>query len=238
MKITTRRNLRNLALIAALSPAAAFAQSAANTEQLLAMDRGELRGEIQTRYDAALGLTRDAGVVDADNPRFLWASQAKAQCGIALGYLKSGTKDPVSVGKCNDAWNRMQIQPPAVIAAAPPATNEACAQPIAGIVFFDWDSAVLPESAMQTIDAVVANVQQCAWKGLSITGHTDRSGSDAYNDALSLRRAQAVAGVLGGRGVSAGQLAVTGRGEAEPKVPTVDGERNPTNRRVEINVTN
>ena len=69
-----------------------------------------------------------------------------------------------------------------------------------------------------------------------MTGHADRSGSDAYNMGLSQRRAAAVASALESNGVSASVLEVSGRGEAEPKVPTPDGEQNPTNRRVEITV--
>ena len=69
-----------------------------------------------------------------------------------------------------------------------------------------------------------------------MTGHTDRSGSDPYNNNLSLRRANAIAEMLAGMGVARNRIEVSGRGESEPKVPTMDGERNPTNRRVEFTV--
>lgn len=230
-----KHSLRASAIAALALPAGAWAQSA---DELLAMDAGSLRGEMQTRYDAALALTNDGAIVGADNNRFMWASQAKAQCGIALGFLKSRTKDPVSVGKCVDAYNRMRQVPMTYVAPPPPpkAPDEVCSQPIAGIVFFEFDSAVPPDSAQQTIQSAARNMAQCGWKGLTITGHTDRSGSDGYNDALSVRRANAVSGLLAGAGAPQGQLEVTGRGEAEPKVPTPDGERNPTNRRVELTV--
>jgi outer membrane protein OmpA-like peptidoglycan-associated protein len=194
---------------------------------------------LQSRYDEALGLTNDPSVSSADNNRFLWASQAKAQCGIALGFMKSGTKDPVSIGKCVDAAMRMRMipQPQVVMAPAPPAAlPEACTQPIAGIVFFDWDSSVVPESAGQTMESVINYTKLCSWQRIGVTGHTDRSGSDAYNNALSMRRAQAVASQLEAKGMPAGVLQLIGKGESEPKVPTPDGERNPTNRRVELTV--
>ncbi len=225
------------ALIALACAAPASAQDASG--DLMSLDGSTLRGEIQSRYDEALGLTNDPAIVAGDNNRFTWASQAKAQCGIALGFLKSGTKDPVSIGKCGDAAMRMRMIPVPVVVAAPPAPVErpdACNQPIAGIVFFDWDSAVLPESTGQTLDSVVNYTKVCGWNRLVITGHADRSGSDAYNDALSVRRAQAVAGQLGSMGIGQDVLNVSGKGESEPKVPTPDGERNPTNRRVEITV--
>lgn len=226
-----------IALAIAGLPAIALAQ--ASGDDLMGLSGGALQDAVQSRYAAALAMTQDAAVVAADNTHFTWASQAKAQCGIALGFLKSGTKDPVSIGKCADAAMRMQMQdapPPLPLAMAPVSTvpDEVCRQAIAGIVFFDFDSATAPDSAGQTLDAVNQNMRSCGWQSLTVTGHTDRSGSDAYNDALSVRRAQAVAGLLASRGVAQGSLIVAGHGETEPKVPTPDGERNPTNRRVEI----
>lgn len=207
---------------------------------LMALDGSELRGAIQSRYDEALALTQDQAIVAADSPRYVWASQAKAQCGIALGFLKSSTKDPVSIGKCADAAMRMRVMSPPPVVMAPPAPPaalpDACAQPIAGIVFFDFDSSVVPESSGQTLESVINFTKVCSWRRLVVTGHTDRSGSDAYNNALSVRRAQAVAVQLEAKGMPAGVLDVSGKGESEPKVPTMDGERNPTNRRVEITV--
>jgi outer membrane protein OmpA-like peptidoglycan-associated protein len=234
MRIDAKQMTAILALAAAALPASAMAQASAG--DLLAMSVSQLKGEIGQRYDAALALSRDGATVAADDPRYLWAIQAKAQCGIALGFLKSDTKDPVSIGKCVDAANRMNQQP--VKAAPPPPPppmrNPACDESIAGIVFFEFDSAVPPESAMPTIQAAAQNLRACGWKGLAVSGHTDRSGSDAYNDALSRRRAEAVAQMLGAQGADASALAVTAAGESQPKVPTPDGERNPQNRRVEI----
>lgn len=223
-----------VALVATAWPSMAMAQTA---DELLGMSVGQLRGEMSSRYEAALAMTRDPAIVSANNPQYLWAAQAKAQCGIALGFLKSSTKDAVSVGKCVDAANRMRMVPaPPMAMPEAPKIPEICSQPIAGIVFFEWDSDVPPESAVQTLNGVVANQKMCEWRALGVTGHTDRSGSDAYNDALSIRRATAVANLLDSMGMPRSVLAVTGRGEAEPKVPTADGERNPSNRRVEITV--
>lgn len=230
-----------VALAASIWPNAVAAQEQAPGDNLMQLGTSDLRNEIGRRYDTALAATQDVGVVSADSSRYMWASQAKAQCGIALGFLKSGTRDPVSVGKCNDASQRLAgitMAVPSVMAPPPQIAPRPadCSQPMAGIVFFDWDSIVLPDAAMATLDSVVSNLAGCGWAGLVVTGHTDRSGSDAYNESLSVRRATAVASQLETRGVGRGQLQVSGRGESEPKVPTLDGERNPTNRRVEITV--
>ena len=223
-------------LTATLWPALATAQQIATGEELLALDRGALRSEVDARYNASLALTQDASVISADGNRFNWATQAKVQCGIAIGFLKSGHRDPVSIGKCADAYNRTQMQPaPAAPVAAAPAPED-CSRESPDIVFFDWSSVAVPESAEPTLAAVAEKQRRCGWAGLVVTGHTDRSGPAAYNLGLSQRRAAAVASALESKGVSASVLEVSGRGEAEPKVATPDGEQNPTNRRVEITV--
>jgi OmpA-OmpF porin, OOP family len=140
-----------LALALTLWPGLAAAQEAAGGDQLMAMDKGALRSEIARRYDAGLALTRDAAVSAADNPRYLWASQAKAQCGIALGFLKSDAKDPVSIGKCDDAYNRMQLLPAPPQAEVQP-TAAACNR-VPFIVFFDWNKADLTTDAITALDA-------------------------------------------------------------------------------------
>lgn len=220
-------------------PVIAHAQ-ASTPNALLQLDISSLRGEIRNRYDAALAETTDQSVVMANDNRYMWASQAKAQCGIAMGFLKSSTKDPVSIGKCDDAYNRMKMLPPPPVVVVPPppppSLPPACSQDIAGIIFFDFNSDVPPDSSAQTIDSVVHLSQTCNWTKLVVTGHTDRSGSDAYNDALSVRRAQAVAKQLEVKGVAQSVLDVSGKGESEPKVPTADGVKSPENRRVEIMV--
>ncbi len=220
-----------LALTLTLWPGVVAAQ-AASGEELMALDKGSLRSEIGRRFDAALTLTRDPSVISADNPRYLWASQAKAQCGIALGFLKSGTKDPVSIGKCDDAFNRMQQLPPPVVASVPVAAGACTRVPF--LVFFDWDKADLTTDAATTLDATATMLRDCGFPQVSLDGYTDRSGSDGYNQALSIRRADAVRGYLAAHGVPQGAIAAQGFGESNPRVATADGVRELQNRRVEI----
>ena len=228
MNIDQKVGAMGMALAVALWPAMAAAQS---TDELMAMGNDALRGEITNRYDAALTLTRDAAIVSADNPRYLWASQAKAQCGIALGFLKSGTKDPVSVGKCDDAYARMQLQPPPVQAPPPPAA--ACNR-TPFIVFFDWDSAEITAEAATTLDATVSMLRGCGFPQVQLDGYTDRSGSDSYNQGLSLRRSASIRNYLAANGVPDASIATQGFGETNPRVPTEDGVRELQNRRVEL----
>ena len=69
---------------------------------------------------------------------------------------------------------------------------------------------------------------------ITATGHTDTSGPESYNMALSLRRANAVKDALVREGVPAQAISVIGRGEQGLLVQTGDGVREPQNRRVEI----
>ena len=70
-----------------------------------------------------------------------------------------------------------------------------------------------------------------------VVGHTDTSGSAAYNIKLSERRAKTVADALAGLGVDASKLAVDWKGESDPAVATGDGVKEPLNRRSTIDIT-
>ena len=234
MESTMKRAGLALALAGtgALWPALAAAQTG---EELVAMGKGQLRTELLTRHDAAVAAM--AATIGANDPRYIWAMQAKVQCGIALGFLRSSTRDADSIGKCANAYARMQAPPMVPMAPLAPTstiTAEQCRQPILATIFFDFDSTALPESSAQALQFIATNMGPCGWAGLNLTGHTDRSGSDAYNEELAQRRAVAVAAALSGAGVSRGAMATSGKGESAPRVATADGVREAQNRRVEI----
>lgn len=225
----------------ALAQTATYTSPMTSTSELAGMDLGSLRSAIQQRYDAALALSVDPSIVSADNSRFVWVNEAKAQCGIALGFLKSSTRDETSISKCEMAaalMNRvptpMAAPPPPVRTAAPP--PEVCSQKLPGIVFFEFDSAVPPADSTQTIQFVTQNAAACGWTSFDVIGHADRSGGNAYNMGLSERRAQAVAALMASQGIAQGSITTGAQGEEQPRVPTEDGVRNPQNRRVEIGV--
>lgn len=224
------------ALGCALAPGSALAQDAGT--DLMSLDKGPLKVEVQSRYDAALAQTGNAGVVSADTPVFMWASQAKAQCGIALGFLRSGKKDSVSVGKCDDAYRRMtnasQMAPEAPV---PPPASPASGLCLPGpfIAFFDWDSSEISPDAATVLDSTAASTAGCGSATIRVAGYTDRSGSDQYNMGLSTRRADAVRAYLVSHGTTA-QVTTQAFGESNPRVPTADGVRELQNRRVEITV--
>ncbi|MEM1053360.1 MAG: OmpA family protein, partial [Pseudomonadota bacterium] len=181
-------------------------------------------------------------VSSADDPRYMWASEAKVQCAIALGYLKSNTRDETSIGKCGYAFDRMSVVPSPVVRAPvvappPPPPPAVCQTREPTLVFFEWDSSTVSPEASDTIRATADTARECGWSSFSVVGHTDRSGSNSYNDALSFRRAEAIANEMVGLGIGRGQMNIGAEGENNPRVPTEDGVRSPQNRRVEITVS-
>jgi len=102
------------------------------------------------------------------------------------------------------------------------------------LVFFDWNRADLTDRARQIIAEAASARTTVRSTRIEVSGHADRSGSDAYNQALSMRRAEAVAAELTRRGVPRAEMVIQAFGESRPLVPTADGVREPQNRRVEI----
>ena len=117
--------------------------------------------------------------------------------------------------------------------AAPPIPPPIVAPP-SFMVFFDWDRSNLSAQALTTIKQAAGAYKTKGNARITATGHTDTSGTEAYNMALSLRRANAVKDALVREGVPATAIAVVGRGEQGLLVQTGPNVREPQNRRVEI----
>ncbi|MBN8531331.1 MAG: OmpA family protein [Alphaproteobacteria bacterium] len=117
--------------------------------------------------------------------------------------------------------------PPAPLAVDKPAS------PNSYLVFFDFDRYNLTEEAKRIIRAAVEG-NRAGTLRFEVTGHADRSGSDAYNLQLSQRRANEVRRFLTSLGVPTQDIQTISRGENDPLVPTDDGVKEPQNRRAEI----
>ncbi len=117
---------------------------------------------------------------------------------------------------------------PAAAPAPPPVTRKVF------LVFFDWDRATITPEGMNIVRQAADAYKSGSPVQLQVTGYTDRSGSAAYNQRLSERRANNVADALVRFGVPRDQMTVSGRGENDNRVPTANGVREPQNRRVEI----
>jgi outer membrane protein OmpA-like peptidoglycan-associated protein len=122
-------------------------------------------------------------------------------------------------------------EPQAVTAPPPPAP-----QAMSYMVFFDWDRYDLSQQALGTIHQAAEAFRATGQSRVTATGHTDTSGSEQYNMALSLRRANTVKNALVREGVPASAISVVGKGETDLLVQTADGVREPQNRRVVIDL--
>jgi outer membrane protein OmpA-like peptidoglycan-associated protein len=121
--------------------------------------------------------------------------------------------------------------PPAPAAAAPPPAPEAART---YLVFFDWDRADLTARARQIVAEAAQASTHVATTRIEVNGYTDLSGTAAYNQHLSVRRAESVESELVRDGVPQSEISIHGYGESNPLVPTAPGVREPQNRRVEI----
>src|SRR5438270_7962661 len=116
----------------------------------------------------------------------------------------------------------------------PPPPQPAAVAPPSFMVFFDWDRSNLSPQALTTVKQAADAFKTRGSAQITATGHTDTSGPESYNMALSLRRANSVKDALVREGVPAPAITVVGKGETQLLVPTGDGVREPQNRRVEI----
>lgn len=121
---------------------------------------------------------------------------------------------------------------PAPVVVPPPVKQVAAKRNF--MVFFDFDKTAITPEANRIIQQAASTARSTGAARIELTGHTDLSGTDRYNQALSIQRGNAVKAELIKLGVPASQIDVVGKGKSEPLVATADGVREPQNRRVEI----
>jgi iron complex outermembrane receptor protein len=119
-------------------------------------------------------------------------------------------------------------------AYVPPPVVAPMAAPKTYLVFFDFNKSDLTAQAVQIVDQAAANAGPAHATQLTVTGHTDTVGSDAYNLRLSRRRAESVAAQLEKDGIAASEIEIVAKGKHDLLVPTADGVKEPQNRRVQI----
>jgi OOP family OmpA-OmpF porin len=101
-------------------------------------------------------------------------------------------------------------------------------------VFFALDSTALTLQSESMLDKAAADISQYNPSSVVVAGYTDTSGSAAYNETLSAKRAAAVSAGLTKRGVENTVLNQEAHGQNDLKVPTPDNVREPQNRRTVI----
>lgn len=160
-------------------------------------------------------------------------------------YRYLGTSD-VQVNELKSSYSLHSVQaglvytfdsytpPPAPVPAPDTAPVADAASARSFMVFFDWNSSTVSDDAASIIQDAAQSAMTLGVSRIELTGHADRSGAPGYNQALSLRRAEAVKAKLIELGLTSSEIVTVGKGEGAPLVPTPDGVREPQNRRVEI----
>ncbi|PQA88601.1 OmpA family protein [Hyphococcus luteus] len=136
-----------------------------------------------------------------------------------------------------DCWDGSSVP---VSAACPPQPMEDTAadlEPIDFTVYFDYDKSNLTPQASTLVQEAAARALENDIETVVVAGNTDTSGSSAYNQALSERRARTVRDALIANGVPADRITLEAYGETNLAKPTPDGVREPLNRRSDVTIS-
>ncbi|KAI2676231.1 OmpA family protein [Pseudomonas sp. TNT3] len=180
-----------------------------------------------------------------------WAGGGAA-LGILTGglicYAQDGDEDDDGVfdrrDRCPDTPANTPVehhgcplpQYPASVKPAEPVQSEVVTLSDANDVLFAFNKSDLTPAARSELDSLMAKLQNADVVSIKVVGHTDSVGSDAYNQALSERRASSVADYLLSQGLAPSKLTSEGKGESEPIADNESEEGRAKNRRVELHI--
>jgi OmpA-OmpF porin, OOP family len=219
-----RRTMKKLNKVALLFATAALATAAGAQSRVTAADGGN-------RIDNWQNGTGE----------YVWKNGTNEYC------WRDSSWTPATAAKgCDGALVVAAPAPPPVAAPAPQAAPPAPPPPppppaatkvtYAADAFFDFDKSVLKPEGKAKLDDLISKVKGINLEVIIAVGHTDSIGTDAYNQKLSVRRAEAVKAYLVSKGIEKNRVYTEGKGEKQPVADNKTAEGRAKNRRVEIEV--
>lgn len=139
---------------------------------------------------------------------------------------------------CDGALKAAAPAPAAVAPTPAPAPQPAVASKVtySADAFFDFDKSVLKPEGKAKLDDLAGKVKDINLEVVIAVGHTDSVGSVAYNQKLSVRRAEAVKAYLVSKGIEKSRVYTEGKGKSQPIADNKTAAGRAKNRRVEIEV--
>lgn len=134
------------------------------------------------------------------------------------------------------AQQQKQSEAQPVTPPAPRAPVEVEKAKYSADAFFDFDKSVLKPQGRAELDDLAAKIKHINLEVVIAVGHTDSIGSDAYNQRLSVRRAEAVKAYLVSKGIERSRIYTEGKGKKQPIADNRTKEGRAQNRRVEVEV--
>ena len=204
---------------------------------------------------ATAALTTVAGAQSVDNWRNVSGDAWKNSTGLC--WRDAAWPPATAVKGCDGAIEEVAPAPvraPAPVSAAPAAAPApvavAPAAPVApppppaaptkvtyaADAFFDFDKSVLKPAGKTKLEDLVGKVKAINLEVVIAVGHTDSKGTDAYNQKLSVARAEAVKAFLVSQGLDKSRVYTEGKGESQPAADNKTKEGQARNRRVEVEV--
>jgi OOP family OmpA-OmpF porin len=178
---------------------------------------------------ALLPLTATAQIQDTKNQGYLldrdtgFVTNASGQCWHTGDWTPARAVEPCDPAIKQAATIVPAPRPAEVVAAAPIVAPAPAAVPpmkqkisFSGDALFAFDKSVLKPEGQTMLDGLVQQLSGATYDTVLATGHTDRLGSNAYNQKLSERRAQTVKDYLVSKNVQASRIDAQGKGETEP----------------------
>jgi outer membrane protein OmpA-like peptidoglycan-associated protein len=205
----------------------------------LRFTQGELvDGEGPDLFIFEIGASVEGMSVDVSADGRTWVAVGTARggaCSVDIGpYVQPGDsfhyvriRDVANSGSDSEAWPGADIDAVAIVDAVRRVS-------LPSEVLFDFDSDTLAGGAPAALDQVIDSIRRRASATIVVEGHTDDVGTEEYNQALSERRAEAVASYLVKRGIPRDRVASRGHGESRPIVANDGDDGRKKNRRVEI----